>query len=209
MINFDVTRYQVLLEVLQAISTRRDLPSLFKDLKHHLQAVVPYDVIIILLYDAERDVMQEYLLESYVTGGLNMPSELPAAETLGGWVCNTREPIFVADVAHEPRFQMTNQLVTANGVKSYCLLPLASAGEYIGVLGFASLRESVYAPEDRDFLMLVARHVGVALDNALNFETALSAQQQLKSERDQSQLLLEINNAVVSALDLRELLSNS
>jgi len=57
------------------------------------------------------------------------------------------------------------------------------------------------------FLQQVARQVAVALDNARNFEQAQSVQQQLKEERDRLSLLLEVNNTVVSVLDLHELLN--
>jgi formate hydrogenlyase transcriptional activator len=45
----------------------------------------------------------------------------------------------------------------------------------------------------------------VAVDNALHAGSAQSAQQQLRYERDRMRLLLEVNNAVVSHLDLDEL----
>jgi formate hydrogenlyase transcriptional activator len=51
----------------------------------------------------------------------------------------------------------------------------------------------------------VAKQVAVALDNALNGETALTYQGQLTRERDRQRLLLEVNNAVVSHLDLDQL----
>jgi formate hydrogenlyase transcriptional activator len=56
-------------------------------------------------------------------------------------------------------------------------------------------------------LQQVARQVAVALDNALNFEQAETVQQQLKEERDRLSILLEVNNTVVSVLDLHELLN--
>src|SRR5262249_30895652 len=46
----------------------------------------------------------------------------------------------------------------------------------------------------------------VAVDNALNFEQAQTAQRELAAQRDRSRLLLEVNNAVVSILDLKQLL---
>jgi formate hydrogenlyase transcriptional activator len=49
--------------------------------------------------------------------------------------------------------------------------------------------------------------VAVAVDNALHFEQAQSVQQQLKKEHDRLRLLLDVNNTIVSALDLRELLN--
>jgi formate hydrogenlyase transcriptional activator len=53
----------------------------------------------------------------------------------------------------------------------------------------------------------VARQVAVAVDSALNFAQAQSVQEQLKNERDRLSLLLEVNNTVVSVLDLHELLN--
>src|SRR6185503_3163197 len=55
-------------------------------------------------------------------------------------------------------------------------------------------------------LQQVARQVAVAVDNAHNFAAAQSIQEQLKQERDHLGLLLDVNNAIVSVLDLHELL---
>jgi len=52
----------------------------------------------------------------------------------------------------------------------------------------------------------VAKQVAVAVDNVLNFAGAEAAQQSLARERDRLSLVLEINNAVVSHLELRKLL---
>src|SRR5215470_5526423 len=67
--------------------------------------------------------------------------------------------------------------------------------------------EPGYSEVDVIFLQQVARQVAVALDNARNFEQAQSVQQQLTEERDRLSLLLEVNNTIVSVLDLHELLN--
>ncbi len=51
----------------------------------------------------------------------------------------------------------------------------------------------------------VAAQVAVGVDNTLNYEKAQQYQQQLARERDRLQILLEITNALVSELDIREL----
>ena len=76
-----------------------------------------------------------------------------------------------------------------------------------GALAFGSRVAAAYSDIDVIFLQQVARQVAVAVDNALNFEQAQSVQQQLKEERDRLSLLLEVNNTVVSVLDLHELLN--
>lgn len=52
----------------------------------------------------------------------------------------------------------------------------------------------------------VGKQVALAVENALNFQNAQSYQKQLTHERDRQHLFLEINNAVVSHLNLRDLL---
>jgi len=76
--------------------------------------------------------------------------------------------------------------------------------------GRTELRASTahgYAESEIAFMQQVARQVAVAVDNALNFERAQAYQRQLAQERDRLRVLLEVNNAMVSKLDLRSLLN--
>jgi len=85
-------------------------------------------------------------------------------------------------------------------------VPLTTALRRLGAMGFGSLQRKPYSQADFDFMQQVAKQVAVAVDNALHFEQTQSIQKQLKDEHDRLRLLLEVNNTVVSALDLRELL---
>ena len=51
----------------------------------------------------------------------------------------------------------------------------------------------------------ISGQIAIAVENALNFEKARQAEQVAKHEHDRSKLLLDINNALVSHLDLGEL----
>src|SRR3989475_4050328 len=99
------------------------------------------------------------------------------------------------------------QWLSDRGIHSLCVVPVTTALRKVGALAFGSKVEAAYSEMDVIFLQQVARQVAVAVDNALNFEQAQSVQQQLKEERDRLSLLLEVNNTVVSALDLHELLN--
>src|ERR1043165_10086347 len=93
-----------------------------------------------------------------------------------------------------------------NGVKSFCAVPLTTAQRRLGAMGFGSLQPRTYQEADLRFMQQVAKQVAVAVDNAFNSEAALAYQRQLAHERDRQRLLLEVNNAVISHLELRELL---
>jgi formate hydrogenlyase transcriptional activator len=201
-----IQQYQTLLEISEAIASNRDLASLFRNLAEHLRAVVDFDWVSTLLYDPARDVMRIHMLEPPQPEGLIGPAEMPVDDAPSGWAWKTQEPLIIQDAARETRFPQFNKWARQNGVKSYCALPLTSAGRRLGALGFASVKNVVWNNDDLEFLTQVARQVAVAIDNAINFESVRSAERRAARDRDHSQLLLEINNAVASHLDLRELL---
>jgi formate hydrogenlyase transcriptional activator len=126
-------------------------------------------------------------------------------ESPGGWVWKTQQPFIVSDVDEEARFSRVIEAVRQSGVKSFCILPLTSANRRLGALGFASLRYSAYGEDDLEFLQQVTNQVAVAIDNAINFESARKSERELKLRLEQLGLLLEVNNSIVSQLDLREL----
>src|SRR5262249_15788366 len=118
-------------------------------------------------------------------------------------------PLLVTDpTLYETRYPQIVAEWRAYRVKTCCLLPLISAGRCLGALGFASLREMAWSEADQDFLHQVATLLPVPVDNAINFDEARLAQQQLALERDHVELLLEVNNAIVSHLALPELLKS-
>ena len=205
-------QYQALLEVSEAIADHRDLPTLFHDLAHRLHRVVNFEYMRLLLHDPERNVMRFHILETPdlkfcdLLGG----QDLPVDESPGGWVWQHQQPLVVSNLAMETRFPHVTDAVCQQGVKSYCVVPLTTAQRRLGALGFGSLQEATYDTADLEFLQQVARQVAVAVDNALNYQRVQSFQQELlmsaklAHERDRLRLLLDVNNAVVSRLDLRE-----
>ena len=84
---------------------------------------------------------------------------------------------------------------------------LTTAQRRLGVLSFGRSTPHRHTENEIAFLQQVARQVAVAVDNALNFESAQAYQRQLAQERDRLRVLLEVNNAVVSKLDLHDLLN--
>jgi formate hydrogenlyase transcriptional activator len=128
-------------------------------------------------------------------------------ETPGEWVWQTQKSWVVSRLAEDTKFSELSSWLCGRGVQSLCVVPVTTALRKLGALAFGSRFDAAYFETDVIFLQEVARQVAVAVDNALNFAQAQSVQQQLKQERDRLSLLLEVNNAVVSVLDLHELLN--
>jgi formate hydrogenlyase transcriptional activator len=62
-----------------------------------------------------------------------------------------------------------------------------------------------FSPDDVELMTSVSSYVAVALESAVATDAAQRYQRQLAQERDRLQLLLEINNQVVTQLDVNEL----
>ena len=197
-------RLRLLLEVSESIASHRDLGELLHDLAQRLPRIVPFDYINVVLHDPARDVMRLWLLVTSEPSTINPGLETPVDESPGGMVWKTQQPLTVNDILQERRFPKLMSMLRENGVQSFCAVPLTTAQRRLGAMGFGSLQRRVYQEAEINFMQQVAKQVAVAVDNALNYESVQSAQQQLTRERDRVGLLLDVNNAVVSHLDLRE-----
>jgi formate hydrogenlyase transcriptional activator len=170
-----------------------------------LHRVVQFDFANLILYEPDRKVLKSHVLETPDPAYICPAGECPM-ETPGGWVWQTQQPWVVSRLVDDNKFPDLSKWLCDRGVESLCLVPVTTALRKLGALAFGSRFEEAYAEADVIFLKQVARQVAVALDNALNFERAQSVQEQLKDERDRLGLLLDVNNAVVSVLDLHDLL---
>ncbi len=197
-------RLRLLLEVSESIASHRDLEELFRDLAQRLPQIVPFDYINAVLHEPARDVMRLWLLVTATPSTISPGLELPVDDSPGGLVWKTQRPLTVNDVTQEQRFPKLMAMLRENGVQSFGVVPLTTAQRRLGAMGFGSYQRRTYQEAEINFMQQVANQVAVAVDNVLHAASAQSAQQQLKYERDRVQLLLEVNNAVVSHLDLRE-----
>ena len=196
---------QALLEVAEAIALHRDLGELFHDLAGRLHRVVQFDYLNLVLHDTARNVMRLHILETSQPTRVRPGLELPVGETPAGTVWETQQPLVVADIEQESRYPTLLQTLRQEQVKSFCMLPLTTAHRRLGALGFGRTVLHRYSEAEVEFMQQVARQVAVAVDNALNYRSAQAYQQQLAQQRDRLQVLLEVNNVLVSHLDVREL----
>jgi formate hydrogenlyase transcriptional activator len=199
------SQYQALLKISEAIASHRDLGQLFDELAPRLHNVVQFDFASLILYQPDRKVFESHVLEAPDPAYSCLPGNCPM-ETAGGWVWQTQQPWVVSRVGEDSKFPELSSWLNDRGVQSLCVVPVTTALRKLGALGFGSRLEEAYGEADVVFLLQVARQVAVAVDNAHNFTEAQSVQQQLTEERDRLSLLLDVNNAVVSVLDLHELL---
>jgi formate hydrogenlyase transcriptional activator len=89
--------------------------------------------------------------------------------------------------------------------RSTYVFPVSTAQQQYGLLAVTKERGQDFVREDVELLRSLTSHVAVALECALAKDNAELYQRQVVKERDRLRLLLEINNHIVSKLDINEL----
>jgi len=85
------------------------------------------------------------------------------------------------------------------------VFPVSTYQERYGILVVTKERGEEFAPEDVELLRSLTSHLAVALECALARDCAEQCQRELAIERHRLRLLLEINNHLVTKLDINDL----
>jgi len=195
----------LLAEICRAIAAHRNLTELFDVLAGSLHSTVSFDYLSVVLHDPSCNIMRMHVLQTSIPSPFREGMEFEMDESLAAFVMRNAEPIILPDLALETRFPRLTKLLVDHHVESVCSVPLVTPRRSLGALTFGSSEKYAFAKEDFEILQLVAEQVAVAVENALNFEAAQKLRDKLARERDRLKLLLEVNNAVVSNLDLNAL----
>jgi formate hydrogenlyase transcriptional activator len=196
---------EALLEVAESIAQHRDLAALFHDLAERLHCVVDFDFLTLVLHDPDRNVMRLHILETRLPTPVKTGSESPVEGHPSGWVWQSQQTFVVTDTEEDQRFPDFLHRLREVGIRSLAMVPLTTAQHRLGAMGFGRLVPQVITETELQFMQRVGSQVAVAVDNALNFQTSQAYQIQLARERDRLQVLLDVNNILVSTRELHEL----
>ncbi|HXU08297.1 MAG TPA: sigma 54-interacting transcriptional regulator [Blastocatellia bacterium] len=198
----------LLLDIGKSIGSQLELRELIGVIADCLREVIRCDAFWMSLVDAESGELQVFALDPKFNKNARADEGrvFPLEGTMAEKVINSLQPLLVTRAELENSRSPVVQSIAAQGIQSSCLAPLIARGRAIGVISMASLREGAFTQADAELLTLIAGQIAIAVENALNFERARKAEQQARRESERSQLLLEINNAVASNLDLTDLM---
>ena len=191
-------RNQLLLEVGHAVTSNLSLKDLFHTVSACLRRYISHDAASVVLVDQETGELRIHTLDRAPAGVLSEGTVLPMDGTPPGLCIKTRKTVLRDKIDfeefHAPQLRMAYEA----GLRCGCSVPLIYQDQVLGTINVGAFREAAFTRADAELLEQIAGPVAVAVENALNFQRA-------KHERDRFQLMLKINNAVTSHLDLQEL----
>jgi len=199
-------RYEALLRATAAMAACRDCESFERRFASDLRGVIDFDYLNFVIFDETSCTAEWRLFESTVNSPTISEADLSTDETTIGWVYEHQQLLVIGDWGQEGRFPGLKRILSELNIGSSCTLPLTTAHRRFGVIEFGSSLPNAYSDEEVSFLSLVADHVALTIEGALNFEEARRAQADLQSNNERLKLLLDLTNHIVSNLDLRDLL---
>lgn len=171
------------------LNLREQLRLLYENVNQLLRA----DTFFVGLFDETRNELRiEYVVEE---GWFLRPLQVSLEQAgLSGWVLQNQKSLLLRDLQHAENLPAAPVHVT-RPARSWLGVPLMLKERIIGLLSAQSFQPNAFTSEDERFLIAVAQHVALALDNARLFA---------ESERRARELTLlnEISRAISASLDL-------
>lgn len=171
------------------LNLREQLRLLYENVNQLLRA----DTFFVGLYDDTRDELRvEYIVEE---GWFLRPIQVPLDQAgLSGWLLRNQKSLLLTDLQVQETLPASPVHIT-RPARSWLGVPLMLKERIIGLISAQSFQPNAFTTEDERFLIAVAQHVALALDNARLFA---------ESERRTRELTLlnEISRAISASLDL-------
>lgn len=201
-LRLQLERTQLQIEVSNLVVSKLSLKDLLVTISNLLKRFIDHDVASVVLYDEAKRELRVHALDLPAPGGvLGEGAVLPMDGTPPGLAIKTRKTVRRDHVDMTEFHAPIMQHAYDAGLRCGCSVPLISHDRILGTINVGCMREAALSDDDQQLLEQIAPQVAIAVDNSLNFERA-------ERERKRSQLLLEINNAVTSHLDLEQLVKS-
>jgi formate hydrogenlyase transcriptional activator len=149
-----------------------------------VRRVMCCDAAAILLADSERRHLRVHALDFPESRGMFAEGALiPIEGTRMGDAFKNRTPWVINRLDGEDVSPEMRRKSTAEGLNSFCDLPLISRDPLLGVLTVARRRENAFGPDEVDFLTQVANQVAIGVENALAYREIADLKDRLAQEK--------------------------
>ncbi len=127
-------------------------------------------------------------------------------EEIWSAVPRRKQPLVIPSLDEEARFPEAARFFRDCGSQSLCVLALTTSLNRLGALCIGRERRDAFSEQESSLLSLVSHYAALAIEERLNFAQSELARAQLEEERTKLRLILDLNNRVVSNLELREVI---
>jgi formate hydrogenlyase transcriptional activator len=172
-----------LLEINNAIINNLTQEALFGSAYEAIRRVVSFDRAAFLLHQPETKTLKLLSMESDTESAFfRLGKEYDLQETrISAWVLDRQQAVVRGDLEKEQQSPGDQRLV-AEGIQSYCVVPLVAMGKSIGTFTVWSETKNRYSEADAELLQEVANQVALAIANMKSYEEIAALKARLEKE---------------------------
>ena len=154
-------------ELSSIINSSLSIGTIFRMVVSELRKIINYSRASLLLYNETDDNLLIFALDTEMKTVMKKGVKAPIEGTSAGWVVRNNKPWISYDL-NDTMFPLDRKLLR-EGIRSTISIPLFH-DRMLGVFNFDSTKPLHYSEKDFEILLPVAKHIAVALENALLFE---------------------------------------
>lgn len=177
-------RLELILDLTNHLVANLDFTELLRITSANIRDVMHCDAAAIMLPDADGNSLRVHALDFPDSRGIFVEGHVvPVADTMPGDAFRTGNPMVInrLDPAEMP--QDMYDKAKAEGLNSFCDVPLISRQRILGILAVARHEENTFDREEVAFLAQVANQIAIAVENALSYGEIAELKDKLAQEK--------------------------
>jgi formate hydrogenlyase transcriptional activator len=179
----DRDRYQLLLDINNAVVTRLGLGSVLRATCDSLRKVIPHDAASISLYDPESKQLRIHSFELQYASDLEEGASFPLEGSPQGRAFTSLRPVLIRQLDLEEFPAPQTRHAYNDGLRSGCIIPLVAHDRALGTLDIASRSDGAFTEEDVQLLTHIAKQIAIAVENALAYREISALKDKLAQEK--------------------------
>jgi len=179
----ELQRFQTLLEVGSVLSTNWEPRKFFPQVSARIRRILQHEYASLALYDPSSGLLVRHSLDFPLGRGLTSAIPISAGDSPGGRALQASAAlIFSKQQLQDFATEQTNSLL-AEGLQSFCCVPLLRPNATLGVIGLGSTRPNAFQVDDLHMLNQVAAQLAIAIQNYRAAVEIEALKQRLSVER--------------------------
>jgi formate hydrogenlyase transcriptional activator len=175
---------KLILDLTNQVVSNLEFDDLLRATSASVRRVMRCDAAAIMLADAESNNLRVHALDYPDGRGVFTEGVLiPIDGTMPGDCFKTGEPIVVNRLDPNEMAVEMYRKATAEGLNSFCDIPLVSKNRLLGVLAVAGREENTFDEDEVAFLTQVATPVAIGVENALAYREIAELKDRLAQEK--------------------------
>ena len=183
-------RKRTLLEINNAIINNLTQEALFASAYEAIRRVVPFDRAAFLFYQPESRTLQLVSMNNAEQSEFfRVGKEYKLEESrISAWVLEHQQVVTRGELkreqrtAEEPQLTPGESRLLAEGIQSYCVVPLVAMGTSIGTFTLWSEERNRYTQADAELLREIANQISIAISNMKSYEEIKALKGRLEKE---------------------------